>query len=327
MTKLHSMTRRGALGIAAAIAAVAFTAPASAEFPDKPIQFIIPFGAGGSADIEGRLLADGMSKVLGVPFVPVNKVGGGGAVTYTHVKNAKPDGYTVAWASTSILTSSSIGNMPFDHSALDHLGQVEFQPMPISVKGDSQFETFKQFADYCKANPGKLKIANSGTGSATHIAAVAIENAMGCKVIHLPVGIKRRNATVLSGEADAAVGPLTATRKLAKAGKLRMLAIPSAERNPVAPDVPTMMELGYDADIELFRSLAVPKGTPSDVVAKLSDAMVKAAESAPFKELAEKNGFTIKPMTGESFDARLKKDGDLIVSIMKTAGIYGSKAK
>jgi len=314
-------------GLISAFTAISvFTEDARAEFPEKAIEFVIPFGAGGSADIEGRLLANAMSKVLGVPMVPVNKVGGGGAVTYTHLKNSKPDGYTVAWASTSLLTSSGIGNIPFDHSALDHLGQVEFQPMIVSVKGNAPWKTFKEFADYCKANPGKLKIANSGTGSATHIAAVAVENAMGCKVIHLPVGIKRRNATVLSGEAHAAVGPLTATRRLAKAGKLRMLAAPTSERNPVAPDVPTMNELGYKADLDLFRSLAVPKGTPADVVAKLTDAMIKAANSRSFQDLAKKNGFTIKPLTGKDFDKRLEKDGAVVINIMKGAGIYKIKS-
>ncbi len=325
---MYRFTKTTLTGLIGAFAmASCFMGVVRAEFPEKAIEFVIPFGAGGSADIEGRLLANAMSKVLGVPVVPVNKVGGGGAVTYTHLKNSKPDGYTIAWASTSLLTSSGIGNIPFDHSALDHLGQVEFQPMIVSVKGNAKWQTFKEFADYCKANPGKLKIANSGTGSATHIAAVAVENAMGCKVIHLPVGIKRRNATVLSGEADAAVGPLTATRRLAKAGKLRMLAAPTAERNPVAPDVPTMKELGYDADLDLFRSLAVPKGTPAAVVARLKEAMVTAANSAAFKDLAKKNGFTIKPLVGKDFDQRLAKDGAVVISIMKGAGIYKSKTK
>lgn len=318
-------TLMGVMGLCAA--SLCMAGIARAEFPEKPIHFVIPFGAGGSADIEGRLLADNMSKVLGVPLVPINKIGGGGAVTYTHLKHAKPDGYTIAWSSTSILTSSGIGNMPFDHTALDHLGQVEYQPMVVSVKTSAPWKTFKEFADYCKANPSKIKIANSGTGSATHIAAVAVVNAMGCEVIHLPVGIKRRNATVLSGEAEAGVGPVTATRRLAKAGKLRMLAIPSAERNAVIPDIPTMNELGYKAELDLFRSLSVPKGTPKAVMDKLRDAMVKAANSKAFTDLAKKNGFTVKPLVGKAFADRLAKDGGVVISIMKMAGIYQKKAK
>ena len=111
---------------------------ASAAYPDKPIQFIIPFGAGGGADIEGRLLAKGMANVLGVPVVAINKPGAGGAVTYTFVKNSKPDGYTVAWNSTSVLTSTNIGNVPWDYTALDHIGRVQL-PAP-GGGGERQIE-------------------------------------------------------------------------------------------------------------------------------------------------------------------------------------------
>jgi tripartite-type tricarboxylate transporter receptor subunit TctC len=328
MKKFATFTRRTVIAAAAAAFAVAgFSATAKAEFPEKPIQFIIPFGAGGGADIEGRLLADEMSKVLGVPVVPVNKPGGGGAVTYTFVKNAKPDGYTVAWNSTSILTSSAIGNMPFNHNALDHLGQVEYQPMPFAVAGNSPWKTLKEFADHCKANPGKVKIANSGTGSATHIASLAMVNAMGCDVIHLPVGVKRRNATVLSGEAQAMNLPLTAALNLAKAKKIRLLAVPSEKRNPVIPDVPTATEQGFDASIDLFRGLSVPKGTPTDVVLKLSDAMQKAANSPAFTGLANKKGFTINYMDPAKFSGMLAHEDAKVVAIMKSAGLYKSKAK
>jgi tripartite-type tricarboxylate transporter receptor subunit TctC len=327
MKKIAKFTRRGAIAAAAALVLSGFAQSVLAEWPEQPIEFIIPFGAGGSADIEGRLLADEMGKLLGVPVVPVNKPGGGGAVTYTHVKNAKPDGYTIAWSSTSILTTTNLGNVPFKHDALDHLGQVEYQPMPFSVKGDAPWQTLQEFADYCRANPGKIKIANSGTGSATHLASLAMVNAMGCEVIHLPVGVKRRNATVLSGEADAMNAPLTASLNLARAGKIRLLAVPSSKRNAVIPDVPTAKEQGFDAVQDLFRSLSVPKGTPADIKAKLTDAMVKAANSEAFMALASKNGFTVETLTLEAFDKMLAEEDAKVVSVMQKAGLYQSEAK
>ena len=308
-------------------AGAAFVAPASAEFPEKAIQFIIPFGAGGGADIEGRLLAKGMAKVLGQPVIPVNKPGAGGSVTYTFVKNAKPDGYTVAWNSTSILTSTNIGNVSFTHNALDHVGRVEFQPMPFVVRADSKWKTFQEFVADCKKNPDKYKVANSSTGSATHLAAIAMTNAAGCKVIHLPLGIKRRNAGLLSGEADAMAAPLTGAIRLARAGKFRILAVPSLKRNAVIPDVPTLSELGYPTVIDLFRGLSVPKGTPAAVKAKLADAMTKAARSAAFTKLAKKKGFTIAPQNAAAFEAYLAKMNRDVIAIMKSAGIYQSKKK
>ena len=328
MSSIGTFTRRSLIAAAATapLALSGLAPPPLAGWPEKPIVFIIPFGAGGSADIEGRLLADEMGKILGVPVVPVNKPGGGGAVTYTYVKNAKPDGYTVAWNSTSILTTTNLGNVPFKHDAFDHLGQVEFQPMPFAVKGDAPWKTLQEFADYCRANPGKIKIANSGTGSATHLASLAMVNAMDCEVIHLPVGVKRRNATVLSGEADAMNGPLTASLNLARAGKIRLLAVPSVKRNPVIPDVPTAREQGFDAVMDLFRGLSVPKGTPADIKARLSDAMVQAANSEKFLALAGKKGFTVETLTLGNFDSMMEAEDAKVVAIMQKAGLYQSKA-
>jgi len=311
---------------AALVGAALFQAlPARAEFPEKPIEFVIPFGAGGGADIEGRLLAEAMGKVLGVTVVPVNKPGAGGAITYTYVKNAKPDGYTVAWNSTSILTSTNIGNVDFEYTALDHIGRVEFQPMPFAVRADAPWKTLGDFAADCTANPGKFKVANSTSGSATHLAAIAVANALGCEVIHLPVGIKRRNASVLSGEADAMIAPLTGALNLTKAGKIRLLAIPSGERNAVIKDVPTAAELGYNAHLDLFRGLSVPKGTPDAVKAKLANAMIVAAKSDAFMALAAKKGFTIAPLGHADFEKLLAAENELVKGIMQQAGLYKSK--
>ena len=304
-----------------------FTKPTKAEFPSGPIEFIIPFGAGGGADIEGRLLAKGMAKVLKVPVVPINKPGAGGAVTYTYVKNSKPNGHTIAWNSTSILTTTNIGNVPFDYNALDHIGRVEFQPMPFAVKGNAPWKTLKDFANTCKKSPGTLKVANSTTGSATHLAAIALMSAIGCDVIHLPAGVKRRNATVLSGEAHAMIAPLTATVNFTWAKKIRLLSLPTEKRNPVMPNVPTAKELGYNAVLDLFRGLSVAKGTPKRIKEKLANAMIKAANSKAFTGLAKRKGFSIAPMRAGDFDSYLRQENAKVVNIMKAAGLYQSKKK
>lgn len=311
-------------GLAALTTTLTMPSLALAEYPEKSIEFVIPFGAGGGADIEGRLLVAEMAKILGVNIVPINKPGGGGAVTYTYIKNAKPDGYTIAWNSTSILTTTNIGNVDFKHDALDHIGRVEWQPMPFAVKASSPWQTMEDFIKECKERPEELKVANSGTGSSTHLAAIALMDAAGCKVTHLPVGIKRRNASVLSGEADAMIAPLTGTVNLSKAKKLRLLAIPTAERNPNFPDVPTAKELGYDAVLDLFRGISAPKGTPPEIKAKLSDAMAKAGKSKAFMDLATKKGFTVDPMDYQAFTAMLETEDAKVKGIMEGAGLYQS---
>ncbi|MGY8991850.1 MAG: Bug family tripartite tricarboxylate transporter substrate binding protein [Rhodospirillales bacterium] len=322
-----NILRQLSAGVAVAALTLSLSTPSMAKWPNKAIEFIIPFGAGGGADIEGRVLAKEMSKVLGVPVVAINKPGAGGAKTYTYVKNTKPDGNTMAFNSTSILTTTNIGNVPFKHSALAHIGRIEFQPLVFAVKYKSKWKSFKSFVKDCRKNPGKYKLANSGTGSSTHLGALAFTSALKCKMIHLPVGVKRRNATLLSGEAEAMVAPLTAAVRLAKAKKNRLLVSAAENRNKVIPKVPTAKELGFDAEIHFFRGISVPKGTSKEIKVKLAQAMTAAAESNAFRSLSKKKGFTIAPLPVDQFEELLRVQDKKVVRIMKDAGILGMKRK
>jgi tripartite-type tricarboxylate transporter receptor subunit TctC len=313
-------------GIAVA-AIMALSSQAYAEWPEKSIEFVIPFGAGGGADIEGRMIAKAMSKELGQPVVPINKPGGGGAITYTYVKNSKPDGYTIAWNSTSILTTTNIGNVPFNYTALDHIGQVAQQPVPFVVKKNARWNTLKEFMDECKAKPNTLKVAFAGFGSATHLAGVAMTRLSDCKPIMLPVKAPDRRKMVLSGETDAAVDIFFVPLKLVKAGKMKMLAISSGKRNPNAPTVPTGRELGMDMEFDLFRGLSVAKGTPANIKNTLESAMLKAANSKPFVKRMKKLKLTLAPMGQKEFAVKLKKANANIVSIMKQSGMYQKNKK
>ncbi|MEE2746333.1 MAG: tripartite tricarboxylate transporter substrate binding protein [Pseudomonadota bacterium] len=309
------------------IALLAISANANAKWPEKPIEFVIPFGAGGGADIEGRMIAKAMSKELGQPVVPINKPGGGGAITYTYVKNSKPDGYTLAWNSTSILTTTNIGNVPFDYTAMDHIGQVAQQPVPFVVKKSARWNSLKEFMDECKAKPKTLKVAFAGFGSATHLAGVAMTSLSGCKPIMLPVKAPDRRKMILSGETDAAVDIFFVPLKLVKAGKMKFLAISSGKRNPAVPNVPTGRELGMDMDFDLFRGISVAKGTPKAIKDKLEAAMINAAKSKSFASRMKKLKLTLAPMGQKEFAVKLAKANANIVKIMKMSGMYQSKSK
>jgi tripartite-type tricarboxylate transporter receptor subunit TctC len=316
------------LGVFFMLTLMGYTGSAQAAYPTKAIQFIIPFGAGGGADIEGRLLSKEMSKILGVPVVPINKPGAGGAVTFTYVKNSKPDGHTIAWTSTSILTTTNIGNVPFKWDAMDHIGRVEIQPLPFTVKSTSKWKTFKDFTNDCKKKPNTLKVALPSIGSSTHLSAATLLGQAGCKAIILPTGIKRRNSSLLSGEADAMDAPLTGTIRLAKAGKFRILVIPGTKRNSVIPDVPTMKDLGYNyLHVDFFRGLAVAKGTPHGIKAQIADAMMRAARSNAFTKFAKKKGFTVAPLGPVGMTNYLTEQNKRVAASMKKLGLYQSKRK
>ena len=293
---------------------------AVAQYPERTIEFVIPFDAGGSADIEGRLLAEEMSEVLGVTVVPVNRPGAGGALAYSYVNDADPDGYTVMWTSTSILTITNLGNVPFGFDAFDHIGRVEHQPLVLAVGADSPWSDIESLARDCADGGQPVRIANSGTGSTTHLGALAVMQEIGCEAVHLPIGTRRRNATVLSGEADAMVAPLTGALSLFRAGRLELLATLGAERNPIIPDVPTARELGIDVEFDLFRGLSVPKGTPADVQARLAEAMTRAASSEAFQRLADDLGLTVAPLTMGPFEALLQREDVTVRSIIQSTG-------
>ena len=308
--------------IAAAAAGLVIASPAAAQdYPTRAIEFVIPFGAGGGADIEGRVLATEMENILGVPVTPVNKPGGGGAITYAYVKNSEPDGYTIAWSSSSVLTATNLGNTDFGYDAMDHIGQVEYQPQPFVVRAEDRWQTFQEFVDDCQASPDGFTVANSGTGSATHAAAVALMDAVGCSVVHLPKDVTERNKALLNGEADAMLAPLGGALNLAAAGKFRILVIPSAKRNERIPDVPTAAELGYEAELDLFRSLSVAKGTPDEIQTALAEAMVEAANSEAFKKLADEQGFTVETLGPEEFAERLAAEDARVKAIFESAGL------
>lgn len=294
--------------------------PAAAQYPERAIEFVIPFDAGGSADIEGRLLAEEMGAVLGVTLVPVNRPGAGGALAYSYVNDADPDGYTVMWTSTSILTITNLGNVPFGFDALDHIGRVEHQPLVFAVGADSPWSDIDSLARDCAGREQPVRIANSGTGSTTHLGALAVMQEIGCQAVHLPIGTRRRNATVLSGEADAMVAPLTGALSLFRAGRLRFLASLGADRNPIIADVPTARELGIEVEFDLFRGLSVPAGTPAEVQARLADAMTRAASSEAFRRLADDLGLTVAPLTMGPFEVLLRREDERVRSIIQGAG-------
>jgi len=301
--------------------------PAAAQYPTKAVEMIIHMAAGSSPDIEGRVFGAELSKVLGKPIVPMNKPGGGGAVAYTTLFNAAPDGYTFAWNSMGILTSTNIGNVPFDYAAFDHIGQVMSQPMIIAVRADSKWKTMKDFIADAKANPGKFKFANGGTGSSTHLVAEAVAQYAGITVNHMPMGMVRQTTGLLSGEVDLNSTVSSQVIDLVKAGKVRVLLSTGEKRMDTFPEVPTMKELGYDIALELFRGLSVPKGTPAAIQAKLYDGMMKVSKTQALKALSEKTGLSIVTKNSAEFTAYLAKTDGQIKEILKKAGLYRSGGK
>jgi len=301
------------------------SAPAAAataiKYPEKPVTFFIPFGAGGDADLLGRALVSSMDKITGQPFVPVNKLGAGGGVMYSEVHKSAPDGYTLAWSSTSILTSTIMGNVPFQYTDFDNVCNIGYTAMPIAVLADSPWKTVDDLVKWAKSNPGKLKIGNAGTGSGTHLTAVMFEQAIGVKAIHVPLGAERRLSSLLGGEVEAVCVPLPEIAPQVQAGKARMLAVSTEKRDPTFPDVPTFKEQGYDVVMDLFRGVSMPKGTDPAIVTILEKAFKQATESPEFKSISEKTGFIISFQGKAEFEKVLADQYKRVYAAMDAGGL------
>lgn len=291
------------------------------DYPSKPITFLIPFGAGGSTDLLGRALAKSTEPYIGKPIVPINKTGAAGGIMYSTLKNSKPDGHTIGWASLSVNTCTNIGNVPFKYDAFVHVCRIGFTGMPIALRADAPWKTVREFVTYTKKNPGKVKIGNAGTGSGTHLTAVLVEKALGIKVIHVPLGAKRRVPSLLGGEVEAICAPLPEAAPQVKAGNVRFLVMTTSQRSSMFPDVPTLKEQGYNVDMELYNSIALPQGTPESVIAKVEESFKKGSQGPEFVKISKQKGFNISFMGRKEFAKYVAMQDKKIADTMKIGGL------
>lgn len=301
------------------------TALFAAQYPTKPINFLIPFGIGGAADVSGRAIAAAAEAVLGQPVVPQNKPGASGAIAYNEVRNAKPDGYTLVWNSTSIVTSTNAGTAPFEYDALEHICRTEVTDQPLVVRANAPWKTFEEFAAYARKN--KVKIGDAGTATGTQLVAIAIAQAADLQVIHVPLGATRRIPSLLGGEVDAVVTPLPEIETQLQSGQARVLCFPSDVSPKGYEDVPTLKELGYDVSLQIFRGISTTKGTPKEVIKKLEDAFKKATASERYQQLAKEFGYQPSFMGYEDFQKFLAEQNELVASAMKSVGMHKSQKK
>lgn len=277
------------LVLAAAFLAVFQAASAQEAFPGKrPIEFVVLFPAGSSADVTARVLAEGMGKQLGTHIVVVNRPGGGGAVGLKYAVQQAADGHHMVWSSNAISTTYHTGMLPFDYKSFVPVARVQLETPLLFVKGDAPWKALRDILQQVKASPGKLTIGNSGFGSHTHLSSVWLFKASGFQVVDVPFNAAQVVPSLLGGHVDAVVQLPGALAGLIQAGNVRPLVALSAARDPFFPGVPTAREQGMDISAELWRGVHVPKGTPPRIIARLEDAVRKTVASPEFTRATEK---------------------------------------
>ncbi|NWF92420.1 MAG: tripartite tricarboxylate transporter substrate binding protein [Syntrophaceae bacterium] len=294
---------------------------AKEAWPEKQVELINPFGAGGAADIQARKLAEIISRDLGQPLVVRNVTGAGGAIAYNEVHRAKPDGYTLIWYSGAINTLAARKQISFDYRAFEHIAGVGFETVAIAVNKTAPWKDFKEFVAYIRQNPNKVTVGNSGIGSVTHMVPVAMAAKIGAPLVHVPFGTGLAVAALMGGKIDASSQHPAEILSQVKAGEVRVLAVTSEKRISIWPNVPTMKESGVDLVFDQWRGFAAPKGTPKTVIDKMTAIVKKAVESKEWAEFAASVGTTPQYLDPVAFYKFVGEVDKITKEIMIAAGL------
>ena len=310
---------------AAVLASVAHAA--HAQYPDRPITMVVPFPPGGVADITARPVAAAMTNHLKQTVVVENKAGAGGGVGMQHVARSKPDGYTIllALSSISIIPEADkvLGRDPmYQLNQLVPIARFTADPTVFAVRADAPWQSVKDFVDAAKKDPGSIPYGSSGNYGTMHVPMEMFNASAGTKTLHVPfTGAGPAITALLGGQVQAlSTGPSSIMGHY-KGGKVRVLATWGESRHPALPDVPTLKELGYDAQFSQWTGLFVPAGTPEPVIAKLREAARAAIEDPMFKAALAKVETPVQyldqPQFSSFWDADARKLADVVKKIGK----------
>ena len=315
------------LVLAASIIAVASGAASAQEaFPTRAITMIVPFPPGGVADITGRPTAAAMEKILKQPVVPTNRPGAGGAVGNAAVANAKPDGYTILMALSSISVIPA-ADLLFDRKPAYSLDQfapialISADPTILVVHPSLPVKSLKELIALARLRPGELSYSTSGIYGALHMPMEMFLHAAKLKMRHVPTtGGGPAITTLLGGHVDLTAGGPAAITAHVKAGKLRPIVSWGAKRHEAYPDVPTFKELGYDIEYLIWAGMFAPKGTPEPAMKVLREAARKAVEDPEFKGMMAKVNSPVHYLDAPEFAKFWQADAKRLAEVVKVVG-------
>ena len=320
------VSRRHALLLGVSAVLVAPQVGVSADWPkERPIRAIVPFAAGSSTDIIARSLLDELAKQLGQTIVVENRAGASGTIGAQAVATAEPDGYTILVHSSShTVTPSTFSKLPYDADA-DFVPVVPLATIPnvVVVSAASNYRTLRDLVDAAKARPGALNYASAGAGSATHLTAERFRMSAGFQAQHVPFkGSSEALTEVIAGRMDFYCSPVNAAIELIRDGRIRALAVSSAQRSSALPEVPTTVEAGYpESGYEFWIGALMPRGTPAPIVERLHADSVKALQTPGLKKKFAELGADTLIISPGDFRALIKREIEANRALVQAAGI------
>jgi tripartite-type tricarboxylate transporter receptor subunit TctC len=317
------MIRSLAALAAACIASLALDAHAQG-YPARPVKIIVPFAAGGPADIYARFVGERLQSSLGQPFVVENRPGGGAVVGTDAVAKSTPDGYTLLMMSnTHTVNESLIQNKPYQLLRdLVPVAPVNYSDLVMVVHPSVPANTLAEFIALAKAKPGGLNYASSGPGTPYHMAGELFKSMAGVDIVHIPYkGSSGARTDILGGQVQMMFDAITTMAPNVRAGKLKALATSGKTRSPVLPEVPTVSEAGvagYDAVIWL--GIMAPAGTPKAIVDRLNAEITRATNAPETREAWSRQGAVVMSMTPDEFGRFMREDIEKWARVVKISG-------
>jgi len=266
------------------------------SYPSKPITLVVPYPAGGGADIIARMLAESMKPILGQPVTVTNRPGGQGTIGTAEVLRSPADGYTIVLSAAATLTVQPHRqdlpyNTPDDYDPIIKAANL---PMVLAVLTSSPLKSAKATMDFARANPGKVRVGTPGNGSVGHLIVASVNTKSGVKLGHVPYASGAESIpSMLGGHIEAVVAHPSELLPHVKAKTVTVLAVFEEQRNPNFPDAPTFRELGYDITMGVYYPVIAPKSMPADVRAKLFKAAKAAMEGQAFSSRAKEGGYNL----------------------------------
>lgn len=297
---------------------------AAAAYPEKPVTLLVGFSAGGPTDLIARYFAESAKKYFPQPIVIVNRPGAGGALSTAETLQAKPDGYTLNFCTMSSLTiEPHRGNLPYNTpDQYTSIAMIHSFPFNMLVRSDAPWNSFKDFVEYARSNPGKVRVAHSGIGHITHLLMEQLKTQakINLTLAPFPGGVEII-AAMLGGHIEATPIGAPSILPQVEAGKMKVLAIFDEIRNPFFPGVPTVRELGYNCTQTTYSVLIGPKGLPVDVVSKLQEASKKVGEDPAFVGSLKKIGVESRYENSKDVTKRLWDEYNLMGKVLEPLGL------
>jgi tripartite-type tricarboxylate transporter receptor subunit TctC len=306
--------------------AAAFACAVHAQtYPAKPVQVIISFTPASATDIVGRIVAAKLAEYWGQPVVPENRSGAGGSIGSAVVAKAAPDGYTLLINSNAHSVNPAIyAKLPYDTTRdFTDIAPLSELPNVLVVGAESRYKTLAELVGFGKANPGKINFGHAGVGSGTHLNTVKLVTAAGIDVTQVPFkGTPEVVAAILSGNVDCYWVPISAGISNIKAGKLRALAVSTAKRSPLLPDLATTAEAGVKgADFGLWFGLWGPAGMPAELVNKINADVRRALADPGVREKLANTGNSPLDMSPQDFARFVRSEIADYQRVVRAAGI------